>query len=59
MDELLKRVLAQLGKTEDEFNSEVEELTKGNEVTKLKDQNADLNLQIIELWETLIIGGVA
>jgi hypothetical protein len=28
------------------------------EMDVLKEQNAELNLQIIDIWETLIIGGV-
>ena len=30
-----------------------------SEIEILKEQNSDLNLQIIEIWETLINGGVA
>jgi hypothetical protein len=29
-----------------------------SEIDILKDQNAELNLQIIDLWETLINGGL-
>jgi hypothetical protein len=30
-----------------------------SEIDILKEQNADLNLQVIEIWETLITGGIA
>lgn len=29
-----------------------------NQITLLEEKNAELNLQIIELWETLIVGGI-
>lgn len=31
---------------------------KETEIDALKDENAQLNLQLIDLWETLINGGI-
>ncbi|MEH7503296.1 hypothetical protein V7152_15005 [Neobacillus drentensis] len=47
------------GLTQEEIDAIKNEPIPKSEIDFLKEQNADLNLQIIDIWETLINGGVA
>jgi hypothetical protein len=46
------------GLTEEQIEAVKNIPTEPSEIEVLKAQNADLNLQIIDLWEVLIDGGV-